>query len=191
MTTILSLYGGPGSGKSTSAAFMFAMFKHAGTNAELVREYVKDNWAWEKRPIGEFDQLYFLAKQMRREYTLLDKVDFVVTDSPVWMASYYAEKYCEAYIRHSVLSSALGYYEQTKKRGHRHVHVWVKRSKPYNPAGRYQTETEARAIDGELRAFLEERGIPLVEVSSDPESLTEFVSRICAEVVNERNPEKV
>ena len=86
MTTFISLFAGPGAGKSTSSAYLFAKLKEAGINAELVREYVKD-WAWESRPIGTFDQFYFLGKQIRRESMLMDKVDVAITDSPVWLCS--------------------------------------------------------------------------------------------------------
>jgi len=58
MTTVINLWGGPGTGKSTSAAHLFGMAKIAGVNAELVQEYVK-SWAWEGRTIHSFDQLYF------------------------------------------------------------------------------------------------------------------------------------
>jgi pantothenate kinase len=43
-TTIINVYGGPGAGKSTSAAYLYYLLKVAGKNVELVREYVKD-WA--------------------------------------------------------------------------------------------------------------------------------------------------
>ena len=39
---LISLYSGPGSGKSTGAAWIFAKLKLAGVNAELVTEFAKD-----------------------------------------------------------------------------------------------------------------------------------------------------
>src|ERR1041385_3278977 len=92
-TTIINLYGGPGSGKSTAAAFFYYLMKKDGLSVELVREYVKD-WAYEKRGIGTYDQIYFLGKQTRRESMLYSKVDWIVTDSPVMMNLYYAQRYC-------------------------------------------------------------------------------------------------
>lgn len=81
-TLVLNLFGGPGIGKSTSAAYIFYKLKSLGVNAELVREYVKD-WAWDQRHINIWDQLYFLGKQIRRESMLYSKVDVIVTDAPV------------------------------------------------------------------------------------------------------------
>jgi tRNA uridine 5-carbamoylmethylation protein Kti12 len=83
-TTIINLYGGPGTGKSTSAAYLYYILKAEGHNVELVREYVKD-WAWEGRQISTYDQIYFLGKQVRRESLLYGKVDWIITDSPVMM----------------------------------------------------------------------------------------------------------
>ena len=86
-TTIINLYGGPGTGKSTSAAYFYYLLKAQGKNVELVREYVKD-WAWEGRKISTYDQIYFLGKQVRRESMLYGKVDWIVTDSPIMMNLY-------------------------------------------------------------------------------------------------------
>ena len=54
MTQIISLHSGPGTGKSTSAAQLFAELKQRHCSVELVREYVK-KWAWEGRKISGFD----------------------------------------------------------------------------------------------------------------------------------------
>lgn len=166
MTTVISLFAGPGAGKSTSAAYLYSQLKQKGTNAELVREYVKD-WAWEQRPIGTFDQVYFLGKQVRREAMLLGRVDVIVTDSPVWMVSYYAERHAKPRIKHGIESLVQAYYDQSEMDGHRHIFLWVNRTKQYNPAGRYETAEQASKVDVEMRRFLEGRGVKLVEVSSE------------------------
>ena len=41
-TLIMNLYGGPGSGKSTGAAYIFSMLKMVGVDAEYVTEFAKD-----------------------------------------------------------------------------------------------------------------------------------------------------
>lgn len=41
-TLVVNLFGGPGSGKSTGAAYVFARLKMLGYNAELVTEFAKD-----------------------------------------------------------------------------------------------------------------------------------------------------
>lgn len=44
---VINLFGEPGAGKSTGAAYVFAMLKMNGVNAELVTEYAKDI-TWEE-----------------------------------------------------------------------------------------------------------------------------------------------
>ncbi len=169
-TAVINFYAGPGAGKSTSSAFVYSALKNKGFNAELVREYVKD-WAYEDRKVGVYDQMYLLGKQVRKESMLLDKVQVIVTDSPVYLCAYYAERYSPPLIRNGVESCVQGYYQQAKADGHEHFHIWLNRSKPYLQAGRWQDEGQARDIDTQLKPFLQKRGINLIETSSDFDSL--------------------
>lgn len=154
MTTVVNLYGGPGAGKSTLAAFAFQWLKLRGKNAELVQEYVK-SWAWEGRPIGAYDQLYFLGKQIRRESLLHGKVDYIVTDAPILLGTYYASAGAPRFISEGVRAAGLGYYNQAREDGIRHEHILLRRSGPYRQEGRYQDEYAARAIDDRIVEMLE------------------------------------
>ena len=79
---IICLYGGPGTGKSTTCAGLYYKLKMTGYNAEMNREYVKE-WVWEGRNIQTGDQTYFFAKQARKERLyILQGLDFIITDSP-------------------------------------------------------------------------------------------------------------
>ena len=180
-TTIISLYGGLGAGKSTSAAYMYYLLKAAGENAELVREYVKD-WAWEGRKINTYDQLYFLGKQIRKESMLFGKVDWLVTDSPIMMNLYYASIYCEPVLSEGVRAAVLSFHSQTIKDGMKHYHVLLHRTKPYMAEGRYQTEDEALCIDDGVERMLRQLKIPgVVHCNSDEASLKELFNRIMQE----------
>lgn len=153
-TTIINLYGGPGIGKSTSAAFLYYLLKEEGKNVELVREYVKD-WAYEKRTITTYDQIYFLGKQVRRESMLYGKVNWIITDSPVFMNLYYASKYCSKLVSAGVHAGTVSFYQQAQEDGHNHIHILLKRNKPYSVHGRYQTESEAVEIDSGIKLMLQ------------------------------------
>lgn len=174
MTTILNLYAGPGAGKSTSAAFLFARLKKLGVNAELVREYVKD-WAWEKRTIGTYDQWYFLGKQIRKESMLFGKVDAIVTDSPIMLGVYYARHFFSRRVAEAIRANTIAYYEQCAADGHEHIHVLLKRTKEYNPAGRYQTEEEAKEIDVEVERLLRDLKVTFVQSGTSDEELTKLL----------------
>jgi hypothetical protein len=181
-TTIINLYGGPGTGKSTSAAYLYYLLKAEGKNVELVREYVKD-WAWEGRKISTYDQIYFLGKQVRRESMLYGKVDWIVTDSPVMMNLYYAQRYCTHILGEGVRAASLAFYRQAKEDGHEHVHVFLKRTKPYISEGRYQTEDEAREIDDGIKRVLKDLKIHTVDLTPDEPDLLRGLTAIKKEYV--------
>ena len=81
-TIVVNLFGGPGSGKSTGAAYIFSQLKMAGINCELITEYAKDK-TWEKNMTALDCQEYILGKQSYRMKRCADKVDVIVTDSPL------------------------------------------------------------------------------------------------------------
>jgi len=178
-TTIINLYGGPGSGKSTSAAYYYYLLKAAGDNVELVREYVKD-WAWEGRKISTYDQIYFLGKQVRRESMLYGKVDWIVTDSPVMMNLYYAQRYCTQTLGEGVRAATLSFYRQALEDGHKHLHIFLHRTKPYQGEGRYQTEAEAREIDDGIKQVLNGLRVPFIESTPDEADLKAVLEKIKA-----------
>ena len=176
-TTIINLYGGPGAGKSTSAAYYYYILKRDGHNVELVREYVKD-WAWENRQITTNDQIYFLGKQVRKESMLYGKVDLIVTDSPIMMNLYYASKYCPPNLAEGIRASTLSFYRQAVDDGHKHIHVLLKRNKPYKSEGRYQTEDEARDIDEGIKLLLNTLRVPFTESTPDEADLMQVLEKI-------------
>lgn len=173
-TTIINLYGGPGTGKSTSAAFLYYLLKAEGKNTELVREYVKD-WAWDARKINTYDQIYFLGKQVRRESMLYGKVEYIVTDSPVMMGLYYARRYCTPTLSNGVSAATLAFYQQAEEDKHKHIHLFLKRIKPYIGEGRYQTEDEAKEIDVGVKSLLDEFNLPYLESPTDEKDLKQIL----------------
>lgn len=156
-TIVVNLFGGPGSGKSTIASELFSELKHRGINAELVTEYVK-KWAWIGQKVGPFDQVYLFGKQARAEAMLYGKVDVIVTDSPVLLSAYYEDHYQPDW--QIVKPAALRFLEKTAEAGVIRKNYWLRRDKPYNPAGRYQTEEEAKAIDKEMREWMAANNVP-------------------------------
>lgn len=173
-TTIINVYGGPGVGKSTSAAYLYYLLKSGQHNVELVREYVK-NWAWEGRKFSVYDEIYFLGKQVRHESMLFGKVDWIITDAPVYMTAYYASIYCSPKLAHGVAEAAQAFYQQAEVDGHQHIHLMLKRTRPYNPDGRYQTEAQAAEVDAGVRAMLNKFEVPLIECTTEPEDLSNFL----------------
>ena len=88
-TLIVNFYGGPGSGKSTMAARIFAELKDLGINCEIATEYAKDV-TWQKGYHVLGNQLYIFAKQQHRIWRLDGQVDVIVTDAPILNSLVYA-----------------------------------------------------------------------------------------------------
>jgi tRNA uridine 5-carbamoylmethylation protein Kti12 len=130
MTTVVNLFAGPGSGKSTTAALLFGELKLRGINTELVREYVK-TWAWNDRKVGEMDQLYLLGKQSSYENMLYNKVDVIVTDSPVLIAGVYEEFYSNGQKTYAS-NAALSFLDHSQEIGIIHKNYFLKRKKAYD-----------------------------------------------------------
>jgi|GEM_PF-4420240 len=88
-TLVVNVFGGPGVGKSTFAAALFAALKRRHVCVELVTEVPKAR-IWEGRPHAIHNKVTILGDQWGRIEILLGKVDVVVCDGPVLLASVYA-----------------------------------------------------------------------------------------------------
>jgi hypothetical protein len=93
-TKVINLYGGPGTGKSTTAGAMFAEMKYRGINCEYVQEYAKDKaWEFGTNHLGVpkvFQaQEYIFGKQHFRLRRCAQDVDIIVTDCPLFLGLIY------------------------------------------------------------------------------------------------------
>lgn len=154
---VINIIGGPDSGKSTNAALVFGKLKLQGINAELITEYAKSR-VWEEAARTLTDQLYVTAKQNRMQRRCEDKVEVMVTDSPLIMGFYYGSEQPEWY--KTMLEGLVNTYNN--------IYVFLKRSneRAYNPVGRLQDESNAKSIDIAFKQILDEKNIPYVEILS-------------------------
>lgn len=149
---VINLAGGPGAGKSTTAAGLFHMMKLAGYRVELVTEYAKE-LVYEKRSLD--DQLYILAKQNKRLSRLSDHVDFAITDSPLFLSIVYSKQGPRSLFGAFVLSMYHSYINEL---------FYIKRVKPYASYGRTQTEEGAKEKDGEILTLIQDHlGYMMIE----------------------------
>ena len=136
---VVNLFAGPGSGKSTGAAFLFAYLKLMKVNVELVTEFAKE-LAWEgDKDFMANNQVYITGQQIRRMNRLIGKVDVIITDSPIELGALYTD---------SSLLKELCFSEGSK--WERRLDFFVNRVKPYNPSGRNQTLEEAQNLDAKI-----------------------------------------
>lgn len=149
---VVNIFGGPGTGKSTTAAYIFHELKCEGCNVELVTEYAKD-MVWEGRFNVLSDQLYMAAKQNRKLNRLVEHgLDVAITDSPLILgALYQPDDYFETF--ESLLVEVFKSYDN--------LNILLKRSTAYNALGRNQTEEEAMALDNSNIELLNKHGIAI------------------------------
>lgn len=181
MTTIINLYGGPGTGKSTTAALMFATLKQRGVNAELVQEVAK-RWAWQGRPITPLDQFQIFGEQLARESDLLGKCDVVVTDGPLLLGEFFSTWFEQHAIATALKHAREVYDDELRAAKHEQWHVFLHRSKPYNPKGRYQTEAEARRMDGKQLLLVSQTYRVWHELDTARDDIAEFLTGFDREV---------
>ena len=91
-TLVINLFGGPGCGKSTTMARLFADLKSQGMNVEMVSEFAKD-LVYELRQETMKDELYIFAKQHHRMFRVNGKVDIIITDRPLLLTNIYVSLY--------------------------------------------------------------------------------------------------
>jgi adenylate kinase family enzyme len=155
---VVNLYGGPGAGKSTGAAYVFSRLKMAGINAELVTEFAKDKVYEENAEVFK-NQVYILGKQSFRMSRLKDKVDVIVTDCPLFLSAYYNTDPILGDDFNKVVMNVFGQYDN--------MNFFVDRVKAYNPSGRFQDEKGSDKVATELEKMMTKYGLKFEIVSGD------------------------
>ena len=170
---VVNLFGAPGAGKSTGAAYIFSLLKMAGVNAELVTEFAKDK-TWEHNTKALDNQVYMFGKQLFRITKCQDDVDVIITDSPLFLNILY---------NHSEL---LG--EDFNKlvvkifKSYNNMNFFLTRVKPYNPVGRNQTEEESDNLSIALCQLMEKYNIEYTKLHGNTGSY-DFIYRKVIEVL--------
>lgn len=147
---VINLFGAPSSGKSTGAAYLFSILKINGYNVELVTEFAKDK-VWENSSVALENQLYISGQQSFRLSKLKDKVDIVVTDSPLILGALYNtdDNLGEGFT--DILFKIFNSYKN--------INFFLRRNKPYNPNGRLQTEEESNEVSKMLIDLLDKHNV--------------------------------
>jgi hypothetical protein len=155
---VLNVFGGPGAGKSTTAAGLFFEMKKRQIEVELVTEYAKD-MTWEKRTNVLSDQLYILAKQNRRVQRLKGQVEWVITDSPLLLGLIYkTPDYFETFDDFTM--EVFNSYDNHN--------FLIGRDFAYQAAGRNQTAEEAVEVDCLIQNMLDSHKVAYTRVTNDP-----------------------
>ena len=179
MTTVINLIGGPGCGKSTLAAELYAKMKRKHMKVEMVREVAKE-WAWEGKEITAFDQISIIGEQIKKESSLFNKVDFIITDSPVLLGAFYFDYNHDERFMNTMVSE---YYKYSISKGIKFINYVVPRKDIYDPSGRFESYEEATNIDDAMVLYLaaEDYGFSFL---SDRQESSGLCDHICGEIIS-------
>lgn len=128
-TKVINLFGNPGSGKSTVAAYLFSELKSRGLEVELVTETAKD-LVWDEDRKRLSNQMYVFSTQLHRVDRLIGKVQYIITDSPLLLQiGYYKERNLPA--SKSFKKLCIAYNKR-----YNNINIWLKPNKNISQVGR-------------------------------------------------------
>jgi thymidylate kinase len=142
---VVNFLGGPGAGKSTLALGVSSKLKQTGINCEYIHEFAKE-LTWDERFDAMKNQTWILGSQYEMLRRCYDQVDVIITDTSLLNSALYGLDL--------PFADKIGELAIAMFRSMNNLTFFVDRVKPYNPIGRSQTESQARAIDAEIKGFM-------------------------------------
>jgi len=151
----ICLFGAPGAGKTVLTHELFVYFKKQGRNCEIVNELARE-WAYLDRPIQSMDQIFLFGTQLNREDSLLSrgKVDFIISDSPILLNSYYGVKKNRELMQ-SYLEMIRCFEDKFSS-----INLFCPNNPKYqfHEQGRFHTRQQAEEISREMLDFMDRMG---------------------------------
>ena len=148
-TLVINLIGGP------------------GITCELSLEFAKDK-VWEESYSVLGDQLYVFGKQYHKLFRLKDKVDVIITDSPLVISIHY----------NKMPSNHFNDLVVEQYHTFNNLMYFIKRGETYQSEGRMQTLEESEMIDSDIKNILHTYNIDYTELQN-----TDAVNHIVEEVI--------
>lgn len=170
-TKLINIYGGPGAGKSTTAAGVFYELKKLGYSCGLVTEMATELVYDEAFNVMN-DQIYLFGEQWHRTNRMLGKVDYIVTDSPFLLNIIYDRSNDEP-LHELVLSkiAAIPSYN-----------YFVKRGEDFSEGGRVHNLEQSKEKDKEIISLCEQNYINLTFVEQN-----NSVMHICSDIIKKES----
>ena len=166
---VVNLLGEPGCGKSTAATYIFSMLKMLGINCEYVSEFVKDKVYEENETVPKYQE-YVFGKQSFRLDRVKDKVDVIITDSPLILSALYNTD--------EVLGEDFNKVVVRKFNSFNNYNILLTRHHEYVEDGRFQNETQAIDLRTNLINMLQEYNIKYEVRNSDIEEYNKLIHDI-------------
>lgn len=173
---VVNLFGVPSAGKSTGAAYIFSKIKMAGINAELITEFAKDKvWEENSEVFKPDNQCYLFGKQFYRMSRCRDKVDVIITDSPLPLSIFYNKSKVLGEDFNKTIMNCFNSFDN--------ISYLLLRDKPYNPKGRLQTEAESDALKEPLEKLLQGRNIKYKTVKGNVEEYDKIADYVIHKIL--------
>ena len=154
MTKVINFFGAPGSGKTTTALGLSYFAKLEGFSVEYVSEVARE-LAYHGN-LKEARQYDIMMAQYNKVSCLIDKVDFIITDSPVLLSYVYTHDVTiqrMAIDRHNQFDNINFLLSRT----HRY----------YNDTGRIHNEQQSDFIADRINDCLRNEKIPSIPIQSE------------------------
>ena len=144
---LVNLYGAPGTGKSTGAAYIYSKLKLDEINCELVTEFAKD-MVWDENKKAIYNQAYVFGNQYYRISRLENEVDVVITDSPILLSIIYNK---DKRLGKEFIDLVKSVSSSYKNR----LDILFKRVKQYKTVGRLHNEEQSDKLYNEIKDLLD------------------------------------
>lgn len=172
-TIVINLFGEPSAGKSTCAMDITARLKRKGINAEYVSEFAKDK-VYENNGEVFKHQEYLFGKQSFKMGRVRDKVEVMVTDSPLLL--------CAVYNNDEVLGEEFNKTVLNVFNSYNNKNYLLTRKHTYENEGRFQTEDEALLVRSQIIDKLNMFEIDYCTVISNEETCEDIANEIVKEI---------
>ena len=161
----VNFWGNPGVGKSGLAGELYGRLSKAGVSVDLVKEYARElqyREALSRRLEGWFEteQLVISAEQYRREVECEDRVQVIVSESPVLQGVVFAPLHYRSELT-SILRQLTAGWDSLDVLLNRNVRS------DYNSMGRIQSSEESLALRPEIVSILENERPNYVSLDAD------------------------
>lgn len=161
---LVNIVGAPCAGKSTLACSIFSKLKSNHHDAEYVAEYAKQ-LVWQ----GDFDLLnnqhYVASRQYKMIKSIINKVDYLICDSPLFISLFYNE-YNENNTSNvqktkDMILDKMSEFEDS-------IYIFIKRNKQnsYHINGRVHDEEQSIEIEDLIEKMLVDNNIKYFEMTT-------------------------
>ena len=171
-TIIINIAGGPGTGKTTIAAEIFSKLKEKGFEVENVSEFAKE-LVWEGRSEAFDDRLYMHGEQNHRLMQMNNKLDYIITDSPLFLTSVYNNYYLKDKFPKSYNDMIDTVTLETFNLYNNKVYL-LQRNTDYKSIGRREDQGTAIKIDEAIIKYLDDNKIEYIKLSLE-EATTKII----------------